>query len=91
MITKPLTFKGGRLEINYSTSAAGGIRVEIQNPDETPIRGFTLAEAHEIFGDQHQRNVSWQAGTDVSQLSGRPVRLRFVVRDADLYSFRFAE
>ncbi len=27
--------------------------------------------------------------TDVSRLSGKPIRLRFVLRDADLYSFRF--
>jgi hypothetical protein len=32
---------------------------------------------------------SWKSGTDVSQLAGKPVRLRFELKDADLYSFQF--
>jgi len=35
--------------------------------------------------------VKWKAGSDVSALVGKPVRLRFVMTDADLYSFRFRD
>ena len=35
--------------------------------------------------------VTWKSGADVSALSGRPVRLRFELKDADLYSLRFSE
>jgi hypothetical protein len=34
IITRPFTFTGGELEINYSTSAAGEIRIEIQDAAE---------------------------------------------------------
>jgi len=90
LVTKLLRFTGKRLELNFSTSAAGGIRIEIQGPDGQAIPGFSLADCPEVFGDEHQRTVSWGDAAP-GQLSGRPVRLRFALRDADLFSFRFAE
>jgi hypothetical protein len=89
MLTKQLTFAGRELVINYSTSAAGGIRVEIQDEDGKAIPGHALADCIEIIGDQIERTVTWKAGPDVSKLAGRPVRLRFAMKDADLYSLLF--
>jgi hypothetical protein len=84
-----LKFTGKELRLNYSTSAVGVIQVEIQDTDGNPVPGFTLADCHEQFGDELERIVSWKSGTDVSKLSGKPVRLRLVLKDADLYSFQF--
>ena len=58
--TKPLIFKGDELEINYSTSAAGSIYVEIQDADRKPIAGRSLADCHEVFGDQIKRTIAWK-------------------------------
>ncbi len=88
-VTKPLVFSGKELVMNYSTSAAGSVRVEIQNAKGEPLPGFTLAESPEIFGDAIEQTVSWKNGADVSRLAGAPVRLRFVMKDADLYSICF--
>jgi len=88
-VTKPIVFKGGELEINYSTSAAGSVHVELQDAEGNPIHGRTLADCHEVFGDEIARTVAWKDGTGVKQLAGTPVRLRFVLKDADLFSFRF--
>ncbi|HEY8505532.1 MAG TPA: hypothetical protein VIL46_13190 [Gemmataceae bacterium] len=90
MVTKPLTFEGKTLELNFSTSAAGGIRVEVRDADDRPIDGFTLEQCNEVYGDSVERKVSWSGGKDLGALAGKPVRLRFVMKDADLYSFRFA-
>jgi hypothetical protein len=89
MVTKPLIFAGRELVINYATSAAGSILVEIQDAKGQPIPGYALGECLPIIGDEIERAVSWQGGADVSSLAGRPVRLRFVMKDADLYSLRF--
>jgi hypothetical protein len=89
LISKPLTFTGSKLELNFATSAAGSVRVEIQGRDGTPIEGFALADCPPHFGDTVQRTVTWKHGTDVIALDGRPVRIRFQLKDADLYSFRF--
>lgn len=89
LLTKPVRFSGRELEVNVSTGAAGSLRVEIQDLEGKPLPGFALADCPEIIGDQIDRRVSWRGGADVSALAGRPVRLRFALRDADLYAFRF--
>lgn len=89
VVTKPLVFDGDVLSINFSTSAAGSIRVELQNEDGSAVEGRSLADASEIFGDALDRVVHWTGGPDVGKLAGKPVRLRFLLKDADLYSFQF--
>jgi transposase len=91
VLTKPLIFQGSRLTLNFSTSAAGSLRVELQQPYGAPIPGFALEDCPVIFGDDLERTVTWKAGPDVSKLAGQPVRLRFVLQDADLFAFRFGE
>ena len=87
--TRLLSFSGKALEMNFSTSIAGSVRVEIQDATGSPIPGYTLADCPEIFGDHLERVVAWKGGTDVGGLAGKPIRLSFVMKDADLYSMRF--
>lgn len=87
--TKPLRFAGNRLLINYSTSAAGTVRVEITDGEGNPHDGFSAADCDAIFGDEIERVVEWNGDPDVSGLAGKTVRLRFLIEDGDLYSFRF--
>jgi hypothetical protein len=89
MLTKPLTFTGKEMVLNFATSAAGGIRVEIQDASGKAIPGFTLADSVETIGNEIERAVRWKAGPDVSSLAGKPIRLRFVMHDARLFSLRF--
>jgi hypothetical protein len=89
MVTKPLIFEGKELVINYSTSAAGGIRVELQDEAGTPISNFRLEDCPVIYGDQIERVVKWTSGSDMSSLTGKPVRMRVEMMDADLYSMQF--
>jgi len=91
MVTRPLVFAGKQLVINFSTSAVGSVQVEIQDAAGRPIPGFTLADSEPFWGDEIERIVNFAGGPDVSRLAGQPVRLRFVMRDADLYSIRFQE
>jgi hypothetical protein len=89
MVTRLFTFAGKELVLNYSTAAAGGLRVEIQGPAGEPIPGYALGDCREIVGDEIERVVTWRQGANVQPLAGKPVRLRFVMADADLYSLRF--
>jgi hypothetical protein len=90
LITRPIRFSGPDLRLNVATSAAGALRVELQQPDGQPIPGFTLADCQPVFGDTVDRLVRWKNGAKVGTLQGQPVRLRFELKDADLYALRFA-
>ena len=87
--TPTLLYEGRSLEINYSTSAVGSVRVELRDGENRPVPGFTLAESREMFGDEIGGTVSWKGNSDLSGLSGKPVKLRFYLKDADLYAFCF--
>ena len=89
LITKPFTFTGNELELNFATSAAGSLKVEIQDTAGKPVPGYTLADASDLFGDTVAGKAHWKQGTKVAALSGKPIRLRFALKDADLYSFQF--
>ncbi len=92
LTTVPLIFDGRALSLNFGTSAAGELRVEIQHPDGTPVPGYSMEECFPIFGDHIEFTVAWKGkGSDVSALAGKPVRLRFALKDADLYAFRFTD
>jgi len=89
IVTRPLRFEGSRLHLNIATSAAGGAWVELQDPQGQAIPGYALEDCYEIVGDEIERAVRWRGGVDVAALAGRPVRLRIVLRDTDLYALRF--
>jgi len=89
MITKPIRFTGKELQINFATSAAGYVKVEILDLNGNKIKGFELENAKEIIGNEIEKTVSWKGNPDLKKLNDKPVRLRFVMKDADLYSIRF--
>ena len=95
-MTKPLVFQGENLVLNFATSAAGSIRVEIQDAQGNPLPGFALEESPLIWGDEIKHTVRWErthgkatSDNPLARIEGKPVRLRFVMKDADLYSLRF--
>ena len=90
-VTKPMTFTGNTLELNYSTAGAGEIRVEIQDTKGQPIAGYTLEDCDTIKGDAIAGHVKWKDSANVEKLAGQSIRLRFVMNEADLYSLKFAE
>lgn len=87
LLTKPFIFSGQELEINYSTSAAGEIRIEIQDEKGKPIPGFNLEESQILVGNEIAGLVSFNG--NLKDLDSKPIRLRILMRDADLYSIRF--
>jgi len=82
--TKPLQFEGAELELNLSTSAAGFVRVEILNE-----QGNVLATSRPMIGDFISQAVPWESDVNLADLAKKPVRLKFSMKEADLYSFRF--
>lgn len=89
LTTRPLITSGATLQLNCATGAGGTVQVEVQDEAGRPLHGLSLADADEINGNHLRVAASWQGSTDVSAVGGRPFRLRFLMRDAKLYSFQF--
>jgi hypothetical protein len=89
MVTKPFTFTGSLLSLNARTSAAGSIQVEAQDEVGHVAPGLALDDMLPWFGDSLDTVVAWRQGRDLSRLAGRPVRLRFLLKDADLFALQF--
>ena len=91
VVTKPILFKGNDLCLNFSTSAAGHIYVEIQNIAGQAIHGFRREECQEIFGDALDYSVKWTPDSDLKSLEGQEIRICFILQEADVFSFRFKD
>ena len=88
LITKPLVFAGDELVLNFETKPTGSVRVELQSVAGRPLYGFSLANCKPLQGDAIKQTVAW-SGVPLSSIAGDPIRVRFEVQDADLYSFKF--
>ena len=85
LVTKPIIFEGSKLHLNFAGSAFGHLYVEVLTADgET-----SLGKSFEIFGDNIDRVVTLEDGTDFSQFAGKPIRLKFTMLDTKLYSLKF--
>ncbi len=84
VVTKPFTFEGSALKVNFASSARGGMYVKVLDEDCNVIPGF---ESCEIYGDRVDRQIDFDG--DLSALAGKTVRLQFELSDCDIYSFIF--
>jgi len=86
LLTKSLQFAGSELELNFSTSAVGFVQVEILD-----AQGRVLAKSQPMIGDFIAETVAWDGEVDLSALADRAVQIKFTLKEADLYSFRFVD
>jgi hypothetical protein len=93
LVTPPLVFRGDRLELNFDGGAGGSVRVEFTDFEGRPIEGFSGDSSRDLFGNSVRLPVVWgeSKSRSVGVLAGRPVRIRFRMRDCKLYAFQFME
>lgn len=87
--TRPLIFKGTSLILNFSTSAAGYIIIELADEQGNVIAGRSSDDCLPVIGNETAREVRWKNGSDVSDLEGKVISMRIKMKDADLYSLKF--
>lgn len=85
VVTKPFMFTGSTLHLNVATSAMGSVYVEVLDENGALLSGTSV----EIYGDTLDRIVCFPDGSDFLAYADRPIRLRFRMRDAKLYSMYF--
>ncbi len=80
---------GSKGQVSFFAQGCGSERAEGFDATDRPIPGFTEEDSDKISGDAVDHLVSWNGQSDVLILKGKPVKLRFIMRDAKLYAFQF--
>jgi hypothetical protein len=84
--TRPLQFRGKHLFVNVDCPQ-GELRVEVLAEDGSVIAPFSLDNCEPISADSTIQQVKWKGASDLSTCVGKPVKLRFSLRQGSLYSF----
>lgn len=84
--TRSIRWPGGQLVVNADASA-GELKVRVMDEKRQPLEGFGYDDCQPFQGDSTGHVVTWRGGT-AEQLEGQNVRFDFLLRDADLYTFR---
>jgi len=86
LMTRPVTFKGKHLFVNLDASK-GELRAELLDETDNIITPFTAENCVAVVGDSTCQRITWKGADDLSQLSGRRVKLRFHLTRGQLYAF----
>ena len=89
LLTRRFICIGDTLVLNAATGDRGSIRVEAIDALGRVIKGFSEADCEPIVGDKVRHVVSWKRGSNCHPLQARPMRLRFHLKQAEVYSFEF--
>jgi len=87
LTTKVLELPKGTLVLN--ADVRGELRAEILDERGRPLLGHGARDCQPIRSDGMRHLVRWKSKTKPDELQGKRVRLRFTLRDGDLYSFWF--
>jgi hypothetical protein len=86
LVTRPLVVTGKRLLLNVAVHDAGEARVEVLDEQQQAIPGFQLSNSIPNQGQSIEQPAAWRGDAKWEQLTGKRVRLRIRLRNADLYA-----
>jgi hypothetical protein len=85
ILTQPLTNAGGLLQLNYR-AVGGSIKVEVLDQNGNVLPGYAQTDCVPLTGDSVTQAVTWAAHSELPT-GTPPLRLRFILQNASLYSF----
>jgi hypothetical protein len=87
VVTRPLVFEGKQLVLNVV--AKGSVKVAVLDTDGKEIPGLGLGDCEAVKGDSIRKTVRFKDDALLKSVAGRAVHVKFELRDAKLYAFRF--
>ena len=93
VVTRPVVSLGTKLEINARCEPGGSVRVEVAGHDDEVIEPCSKERSDPFTGDSVSHTVTWAGDPAIPTTTGDGTwrKLRFFLRDAELFSFRFAD
>lgn len=86
LTTRLVRFRGKYLFVN-ADAKSGDLRVEVLDEQGRVIEPFTKAMCVPMAEDSTLSQVKWNGVSSLAKLAGKPVRFRFLLRNASLYAF----
>ena len=86
LTTKSIVFLGDTLVVNADANG-GTLTVEALDATDKIIDGFTRGDCVPITTDSTRHVVTWKGNPNCHLLQGRPIKLRFHLKNAKLYAF----
>jgi hypothetical protein len=85
LVTRQIEWPGGDLMVN-AEAKEGELTVRVTDARRKPLAGFDYADCKPIQSDGVRQRVMWKGGSLEAQ-KGQVVRLEFLLKNADLYTF----
>ena len=76
--------------LTVNADVRGELRVEIVGEQGRAIKGFSETDCDPIRSDSTNHVVTWNGKSNLRALRKKPVRLKFIMRDGNLFSFSAA-
>jgi hypothetical protein len=92
LTTVPLEVTGSELLVNCDAGAWGEVSIELLDPSSGDrIPSYSVSDTIPLFGDSIYGRVPWSDARSLQPLRGRKARLRFLARNARVFSFGFSD
>jgi len=86
LTTRKLIFHGRRLFVN-AAAKNGELSAEILDAEGKVVAPFSRRNSLPVHTDSTLTPLQWKGARDLAAVSGKPVKIRFWLRNAALYSF----
>jgi hypothetical protein len=95
LVTQPFRFEGDQLFVNAVAEPGGSVSVEVLDESGHAIPGFTANDSVALQGDTladaAAGRARWKSSDSLKDLAGKQVRLRLLLRSAEVFAFRVAD
>ena len=84
--TRQIRWPGGKLLVN-ADAHEGELKVRISGDRRRPLPGYDYADCNAFNGDSVAHEITWKS-TTMDSLKGQVIHIEFLLKCADLYTFR---
>ncbi len=87
LVTRREVFGVPKITINATTAPGGYVIAEILDRDGKPIPGFSRSDCNPFTGDATHHTLTWKSDALPASFAVQEKKLRFYLKNADLYSY----
>lgn len=88
LITHRFLMRGNELRVNARAEPGGAVTAELLSDGGGVMRKFSAERSDPFCGDATDHTLTWAGNGDLGFLRGQHVRLRLLLRQAEVFSFR---